>query len=155
MIISCPTALVDAPVEIVWELLTDPGGWPSFYDLRVKRVLPLGFARIGQLVVGETGPGWLHLAVTATFTAIDVPSRSLALDIQLPLGIAVKEELTCAVISAHQCRVNYHCGFVLPSGWRGIAARMFLGREFRAGPEDSLRRLKRAAEQRFCDQHAQ
>jgi hypothetical protein len=151
--ISCPTDIVNAPVETVWELLTDPARWASFYDLRVKSVEPPGLVRVGQRVVGESGPKWLHLAVIVTFTAVDFPRRSLGLDVQLPLGIAVKEELACSVVSAHQCRVSYHCHFALPTGWRGTMARVLLGREFRVGPEDSLRRLKQAAEQRFKGQH--
>ena len=153
MTISCPTDIVNAPVEAVWELLTDPARWASFYDLRVKSVEPPGPARVGQRVIGESGPKWLHLAVIVTFTAVDFPRRSLGLDVQLPLGIAVKEELACSVVSAHQCRVSYHCNFALPTGWRGAMARVLLGREFRVGPEDSLRRLKQAAEQRFKGQH--
>ena len=155
MTISCPTDLVDAPAETVWELLTDPAGWSSFYDLRVMSVEPPGPARVGQRVIGESGPKWLHLAVTVTFTAVDAASRSLGLDVQLPLGIAVKEELGCSVVSPHQCRVSYHCDFALPTAWRGTMARVLLGREFRVGPEDSLRRLKQAAEQRFKGQRVE
>ena len=143
---SCPTELVDAPVETVWALLTDPAGWSSFYDLRVIRVEPPGRARVGQRVFGESGPQWLHLAVTVTYTAIDVSQRSLGLEVRMPLGIAVIEELSCSPISDRQCRVDYHCHFSLPSGWRGALLRQLMRRELRAGPADSLRRLKQAAE---------
>jgi hypothetical protein len=151
---SCPTDTVDAPVETVWELLTDPAGWSLFYGLRVIRVEPVGSARVGQRIFAEAGPRWLHLAVTLTYTAIDVSRRSLGLDVQLPLAIAVREELDCSPISDGQCRVNYHCHFSLPSGWRGAVLRLLLRREFRVGPTDSLRRLKLAAEQRFSRQRA-
>lgn len=146
---SCPTDIVDASVETVWELLTDPAGWSSFYDLRVSRIEPPGPAQVGQRVSGESGPRWLHLPVTLTYKAIDVSQRSLDLAVQLPLGIAVREELRCTPISDRQCRVNYHCYFSLPAGWRGALLRLLLWREFRVGPADSLRRLKRAAERRL------
>jgi len=146
---SCPTELVEAPVETVWALLTEPAGWSSFYDLRVIRVEPPGRARVGQRIFGESGPRWLHLTVTLAYTAIDVSQRSLRLEVQMPLGIAVREELSCSPINERQCRVNYHCHFSLPSGWRGTLLRVVIRRELRLGPVDSLRRLKQAAEQRF------
>ena len=146
---SCPSEIVDAPVETVWALLTEPAGWSSFYDLRVIRVEPPGRARVGQRIFGESGPRWLHLTVTLAYTAIDVSQRSLRLEVQMPLGIAVREELSCSPINERQCRVNYHCHFSLPSGWRGALLRLLMRRELRVGPVDSLRRLKQAAEQRF------
>jgi hypothetical protein len=146
---SYPTELVDAPIETVWALLTEPAGWSSFYDLRVIRVVPPGPARVGQRIFGESGPRWLHLAVTVAYTAIDVSRRSLRLEVQMALGIAVMEELSRSPISDRQCRVNYHCHFSLPSGWRGALLRLLMRRELRVGPVDSLRRLKQAAEQRF------
>jgi hypothetical protein len=139
---GCPTELVDAPVEIVWTLLTEPAGWSSFYDLRVIRVEPPGPARVGQRIFGESGPRWLHLAVTLTYTAIDVLQRRLGLEVQMPLGITVREELSCSPISDRQCRVNYHCHFSLPSGWRGALLRLLMRRELRAGPADGSRRAR-------------
>lgn len=146
---SCPTDQVDAPLETVWGLLTDPSQWPSFYDLRVARIEPPGPARPGQRVVGESGPRWLHLGVTVTYRAIDVSRHRVELEVRMPLGITVKEELDCLPVSERQCRVNYHCHFELPSGWRGGLLKVILWRELRAGPADSLRRLKEAAEQRL------
>ena len=148
-LVSCPTDTVEAPVEIVWELLTDPAKWPSFYDMRLTRIDPPGPASPGQRIFGESGPRWLHLRVTITCRAIDAARLKMELEVQLPLGIAVKEELDCLRINDRQCRVDYHCHFELPSGWRGIFLKVILWRELRAGPADSLRRLKEAAEQRF------
>ena len=142
---------MDAPVETVWALLNDAAGWSSFYDLRVIRIDPPGLARVGQCVCGESGPRWLHLAVKITYTSIDVLQRSLGLEVQMPMGIVVREELSCSPISDKQCRVNYHCHFSFPSGWRGALLGLLMRRELRAGPVDSLRRLTRAAEQRFSE----
>ena len=149
---SCPTVVVDAPVDTVWTLLTNPAGWSSFYDVRVMRVEPPGLATVGQRVFAESGPRWLHLAVMLTYTNIDPGKRSLGLDVKMPLGLAVNEALSCSPISDRQCRVNYHCHFALPRGWRGMLLKIFLRREIREGPADSLRRLKDAAEQRFAAQ---
>jgi len=146
---SCPTENVDAPVEVVWSLLTDAGRWGDFFDLRVQRVEPPGPAVVGQRCFGESGPSFLHLKVTFEFTRIDAARHALGLKVTLPFGISVREELDCVFVAAKQCRVNYHCNFEFQDGWRGRATRLLLRRELVTGPADSLARLKRAAERAY------
>ena len=45
---SCPTSVVNAPVEIVWAFLTHPERWGEFYDVRIASVEPPGPAVVGQ-----------------------------------------------------------------------------------------------------------
>jgi hypothetical protein len=148
-IISCPTGLVRAPIDVVWKLLTDPAGWPTFFDIRVTRIVPLGPAVVGQQIFGESGPRILRLAVALEYTEIDAARRQIGLNIQLPLGITVRENVSCTAVGDSRCRVNYHCDFGVPPGWRGVLARMMLRREMEAGPADSLSRLARAAEKDY------
>ncbi|HUE17858.1 MAG TPA: SRPBCC family protein [Planctomycetaceae bacterium] len=143
---ACPTAIVDAPIDVVWNLLTEFAGWGKFYDVRVISVEPPGPAAIGQQMRGESGPRWLHLGVSFEFTRIET-HRKLELDIKLPLGITVHEDLDCVPLDDHRCRVNYHCHFAFPEGWRGGLVRRLLSRGLTERPADSLSRLKRAAEQ--------
>jgi hypothetical protein len=146
---ACPTEIVDAPIEVVWGLLTNFEGWGNFYDVRVKRVEPPGPAVVGQRMFGESGPRWLHIGVSFEFLLIDEARRKLEIDVRLPFGLTVREELDCVVLSDDRCRVNYHCNFRIPDGVRGALIRLFLGREMTNGPIDSIGRLKRAAEEAF------
>ncbi len=146
---SCPTSIVNAPVEIVWGLLTRPEKWGDFYDVRVTSVEPAGPAVVGQTVFAESGPRLLHLALEFRFTKIDAVKYELGLDVKLPFDITVSEDLSCVPIRQDQCRVNYHCGFGVPAGWRGAVARILMRRELNSGPVDSLSRLRRAAEERY------
>jgi Polyketide cyclase / dehydrase and lipid transport len=146
---SCPTSTVNAPVEIVWELLTRPETWGDFYDVRVTSVEPAGPAVVGQTVFAESGPRLLHLALEFRFTKVDAVNFELGLDVKLPFGVTLREDLNCAPIGQEECRVNYHCGFAFPTGWRGMVARMLMHRELNSGPVDSLSRLRRAAEERY------
>jgi len=127
----------------VWTLLTRPG---DFYDVRIASVEPPGPAEVGQTVFGETGPRLLHLKLEFRFTQIDAANYTLGFDVRLPFGVTVREDLNCVPLSQHQCRVNYHCDFAFPTGWRGAVARFLMRRELDAGPVDSLNRLQRAAE---------
>jgi hypothetical protein len=145
---SCPTAVVNAPADIVWGLLTEPAGWGDFFDVRITRVQPTGPAAVGQRIYGESGPRLLHLKLEFEYLAIDADHYRLILNVRLPFGITVREDLNCVPLQRNQCRVNYRCDFGFPKGWRGAVARLAMYRELDAGPVDSLSRLKRAAERR-------
>jgi hypothetical protein len=147
---SCPTCIVNAPVETVWTLLTRPEGWGDFYDVRIVSVEPPGPAMVGQTVIAESGPRLLRLKLRFRFNTIDAGNHELGIDVRLPFGVTVQEDLRCIPLGRDQCRVNYNCDFGFPVGWRGAVTRFLLRRELRSGPVDSLSRLRRAAERRHA-----
>ena len=104
--ISCPTALVKAPIEVVRKLLTEPAGWTEFFDIRVTRIDPPGPAVVGQRIYVESGPRFLRLSVTLEYTEIDAARRTIGLNVQLPLGVTVREDLSCTAVGDTQCRVR-------------------------------------------------
>lgn len=144
--VSCPTSVVNAPVELVWKLLTHAEGWSHFYNVRITAVHPAGSAVVGQTVCAESGPEFLHLQLQFRFVEIDGLNYKLGLDALFPFGVRVRENLTSVPLGREQCRVNYNCGFAFPVGWRGAALRYLLHRRLDAGPADSLNRLQREAE---------
>jgi hypothetical protein len=144
--VSCPTAVINVPVEVVWALLTDPAGWGYVFDVRINSVNPPGSALVGQKIAGETGPRPFHLKLAFRIIETDAERLRLVMDMKLPFGIAVREDLKCTPLDADHCRVDYHCGFDFPRGWRGSLAKILLHHGFDSGPEDSLARLKLAAE---------
>jgi hypothetical protein len=124
-----------------------PGKWSNVFDVRILSVEPPGRAVVGQIISGETGP-W-HLTIKLRFVKIDAVKCCLGLDVQLPFGLTVREQLSCTRLGPDQCRVTYNCDFDFPAGWRGALIRFFLHNRFEAGPVDSLSRLQRAAERQF------
>lgn len=144
---NCPTAVVNAPVDVVWRLLTEPAGWGNFYDVQITKVVPPGPAVVGQKIYGTSGPWPLRFRVQFEFFKIDPANHVLGFTVQLPFGISVREDMDCVPLNSTQCRVNYHCNFDLPAGWRGI--HLVRGGELDRGPADSLSRLKRAAERHY------
>ncbi len=143
---SCPTAVVDAPVHIVWALLTEPTGWGDVFDVRITRAIPDGNAVVGQKVYAESGPTFLHLKVEFQFAEVDPERYQLGLAVRLPFGLAVRENLVCVPLGANQCRVSYRCDFSFPAGWRGPIVSLLMYRTRDTGPIESLSNLKRAAE---------
>ena len=93
---------------------------------------------------------FLSPGLTFGCTDIDAARYTLGLDVHLPLGIKVREDLECIALDSTTCRVSYHCDLRLPAAWRGAILRLVMHRELDAGPLDSLSRLKRAAERRYA-----
>ena len=147
---SCPTDLVRASASVVWDLLTNPAGWGEFFDIRITRLCPEGPAAVGQKIYGETGPSILHLKVEFEVRKIDPEQYRLDLAIRLPFRLAVQETVNCIPAGPDQCRVVYHCDFSLPPGRLGRLTRLALHRQIDAGPADSLRRLKLAAQKVYA-----
>jgi len=147
--VSCPTSIVNAPVELVWTLLTHPEEWGDFYNVRIISANPAGPAIVGQTVYAEAGPRFLHLKLQFRFVEIDALNYKLGFDARFPFGITVREDLSCVPLGLNQCRVNYHCGFGFPAGWRGAVMQFFMRRRLDSGPADSLSRLQREAERLY------
>jgi polyketide cyclase/dehydrase/lipid transport protein len=148
--LACPTAIVNAPIDVVWGLLMNTGGWGQFYDLRVMSVEPPGPAAPGQRLIGVPGRGLLPFRITFDFTEVDPVRHRLGFDGRIPFGIMVREDMKLMEIDDARCRVNYNCDFTLPTGLRGAILRRTFGRSFDTGPADSLSRLKREAERVYA-----
>jgi hypothetical protein len=148
---SCPTGVVNAPVEVVWTLLTHPEGWGDFYNVRITAADPAGPAVVGQTVFAQSGPEFLHLKVQFRFTEIDALNYKLGFDARFPFGVTVREDMSCIPLGQQQCRVNYHCGFGFPTGWRGAVLHFLMRRRLDSGPADSLARLQREAERLYAE----
>src|SRR5215469_5271563 len=129
---SCPTAVVNAPVDVVWRLLTEPAGWGDFYDVRITDVVPPGPAVVGQKIYGQTGC-YLRFRLQFEFLKIEPTCHVLVFAVQLPFGISVREDMDCVPLNLTQCRVSYHCNFDLPDGWRGVLLRLILRGELDRG----------------------
>ena len=97
-------------------------------------------------IVGKAGPRLFHLKLAFQVIQNDAERHRLLMDIELPFGMAIRGELKRAPLNADDCRVDYHCGFDFPKGWRGTLTRVLMRREMNADPVDSLSRLKHAAE---------
>jgi hypothetical protein len=81
---------------------------------------------------------------------IDPDCHRLRMDVNMPFGLTVHEDLGCRPLDDTHCRVDYYCDFDFPKGWRGTLMRLLLTRKLDSGPDDSLARLKRAAERRVA-----
>src|SRR5205823_7288384 len=83
----CPSAVVDAPPERVWGLLTRPEGFDVWTDATLVAAEPEGPARAGQRLRLETSALGRHWAVTIDVLDVDPERRLLHFRVDLPFGL--------------------------------------------------------------------
>lgn len=99
---TCPTDVIRATPERVWELLTNPArlGW-----LGVKVIeSPARALAVGDRLQFGPAPG---LRLSWTVLSIE-PLRTLELDITVPLGIRNHETVVLSPDGADSCRVTFN-----------------------------------------------
>ena len=103
----CPMDVVNAPVESVWELLSDPLLYGTWTDAQPVRIAPEGPATPGQMVYATTrglGRTW---NVTLKVEMVNAERHQITLFSQLLLGIANHATITCTALDATTCRVQF------------------------------------------------
>jgi uncharacterized protein YndB with AHSA1/START domain len=98
---TCPTDIIHAAPEQVWELLTDPArfGW-----LGVKVVeAPARHLAVGDRLVFGPAPG---LRLSWDVLAVE-PLRTLELDVKVPFGIRNHEIVSMSTLDGDSCRVTF------------------------------------------------
>lgn len=100
---TCPTDVVHATPERVWELLTDPARFDDWLGVKVVEAPSRSLAAGDRLLFGPA-PGirvsWIVLSVE--------PLRTLELDIKVPLGIRNHETIVVSPVDAESCRVTFN-----------------------------------------------
>jgi uncharacterized protein YndB with AHSA1/START domain len=98
----CPTDVVLAPAERIWDLLTDPRKLAQWTGLKLVEGPARSMSAGDHLALGA-GP------LRITFDVLDVrPPRELRLEVVFPFGITNHELIQIAPIDAHSSRVTYN-----------------------------------------------
>jgi hypothetical protein len=102
MIETCPSDIVGAPAERVWELLTDPqklAGWSGTTVIDgPQRPLVVG----DRLVLGVE----LGLRTVLDVRAL-APPCEFTVDVRLPLGVVNHETVQITPLNERRCRVSF------------------------------------------------
>jgi len=105
---TCPIAVVHAPVERVWNLLSEPANYDQWWDAQTRAIIPPGPAHPGQRIHAQTkalGRQWNVINIVVEH--IDHAQRMIDLTTRLPLGITVHNHITCVPLDAATCRVSF------------------------------------------------
>src|SRR6516162_5816658 len=96
----CPGDRVQAPVEVVWELLMHPAKYGQFLDLTVERIEPDGPAAPGQKFVGWTRELCRRWRIDGEIVEVDPGRHQILFRMALPFGIVGDNRLVCTPIGA-------------------------------------------------------
>jgi hypothetical protein len=102
----CPAATVAAPVERVWELLTDPALRDEWWDARTERVVPEGKASPGQVIYLKTLPLGKQWETTLKVEMVNPEKHQIRWTLS-GFGVINHQTTTCTAIDAVSCFVQY------------------------------------------------
>lgn len=92
---TCPADEVKAPLGAVWDLLQSSAPWGGFWDVRVLSVEPEGRATPGQKILGQSRAVGRQWPVVFRVEALDHAKSWMEVTTSLPLGMAVKNRISC------------------------------------------------------------
>lgn len=103
----CPIAVVNAPAETVWGIVSDPRTYGRWSDAIFDRAVPEGPAQAGQEIRAHSTALGLKFPVHIQVRGVDPAQRTLDLTTALPFGITVRNHITVAQLSAGTCQVSF------------------------------------------------
>ena len=105
MLHVCPTEVVGAPAERIWQLVTTPTELARWSDTRLIDA-PDRELRAGDRLV--LGAGLAHRMKVILHVREAVRFRQLTVDIALPLGVTNDEVIAIAPLGDSGCRVTFN-----------------------------------------------
>ena len=104
-IATCPTEIIAAPLERVWEALTRADLLAAWSHAKLGQG-PSRPLEAGDAVVLGVGIGH-RLQVTIEVKGVE-PFRQLTLDVRLPLGVVNHEVVVVTPLGMERCRVTFN-----------------------------------------------
>ena len=101
----CPADRVQAPVEVVWELLMNPADYGAFWQMTVERVDPEGPAKVGQRFVASML--CRRLRIDGEILEVDPRSHEIRFRTTFPFGLVGDNRIACSPIDAGSCMLRY------------------------------------------------
>ena len=103
----CPIATVNAPIEQVWSLLSEPDSYALWWDAQTRAIDPPGPAQPGQVIHAQAKALGKRWGVTITVNAVYASRHLLDLTSRLPLGITVDNHITCTLVDSGATRLAF------------------------------------------------
>jgi hypothetical protein len=103
----CPAATVAAPVEVIWEILTQPAHYSLWADAQLQQIEPNGPAVVGQTIHFTSKALGIRWPVIFKVEKVNSEKHQLGLHAQMPLGLQMRPHVSCTPIDATTSRLQY------------------------------------------------
>jgi len=103
----CPAATVAAPVEVVWEILTQPAYYSAWADAQLQRIEPEGPAIVGQTIHFTSKALGIKWPLAFTVEKVNPQKHQLGLHAIFPLGIQIRPHISCAPVDTTSSYLRY------------------------------------------------
>jgi len=100
---TCPIAVINAPIERVWELLAEPANYDLWWDAKTQSILPEGRAQAGQRVHARAG----GFSIFLTVDGVDESKHKIDFTTGFPFGITGFNHLTCTALPDSTTQVSF------------------------------------------------
>ena len=103
----CPVAIVNASLEHVWELLSEPNNFALWWDAQTQSIVPEGRAQAGQKIHAKTTEFGRQWDLTVIVNGVDESKHQIHLTTRLPFGITVYNHITCISFNKRITQVSF------------------------------------------------
>ena len=103
----CAAAVARAPCGRLWALLSDPAAYDSWWDAETVAVVPPGPARPGQVVTFRARGAGRWWTTEMRVDEVETEGHAIRLSAAFPLGIRIRNRISCAPLDARSCRVQF------------------------------------------------
>jgi uncharacterized protein YndB with AHSA1/START domain len=100
---TCPIAIINAPIEHVWEFLAEPANYDLWWDAKTESIVPEGRAQAGQRVHAKAG----GFNILLTVDTVDKSKHKIDFTTKFPFGITGFNHLTCTALLDSTTQVSF------------------------------------------------
>ncbi len=103
----CPIAVIEAPIERVWEFLSEPSNYALWLEAQTRPITPEGPAQPGQRIYAKTKTPGMKFDVNLLVEGVEASKHQIHLKTMLPFGITVFNQITCTRLDERRCQVSF------------------------------------------------
>ena len=103
----CPIATINAPLERLWNFLSEPKNYALWWDAQTLSILPAGHASPRQIIQAKSRAMGKQWNVNIEVEGLDEQRHQIHLKTMLPLGITVFNHITCTPINNFATQVSF------------------------------------------------